>query len=213
MTQRTPRKRGRAKAMSAEQRTEAILAAAAEVFIEQGFDGARVEDVARRAGIAKGTVYLYFPGKEALFRALVRQVAAAPLALGRRLLDGDAMSSAEMLRALIAAIRTEVLESERRRVLRLLLTEGHRFPELAATYHDEVISRGMALIRAIVDRGIRRGEFRNDALVRFPQLLAAPLLLAVLWEGLFDATEKLDTAALLDAHLDLVLAGLRREPA
>ncbi|MEQ9641893.1 MAG: TetR/AcrR family transcriptional regulator [Alphaproteobacteria bacterium] len=194
--------------MSPEQRAASILDAAKAEFVERGFEAARIDDIARRAGIAKGTVYLHFPSKEALFLALVRVAVVPAVHAMRTLVDTAEGSSADLLRGMLALIKRELLGTERRLLVRLILTEGHRFPDLAATYHDEVVSHGMALIRAVIERGVARGEFRADAVARFPQLFAAPVVLAVLWEGLFGARAPLDTDGLLDAHLETLLHGL-----
>lgn len=194
--------------MSPEQRIESILAAARAVFIEKGFAAARIEDVAARAGIAKGTVYLHFDSKEALFKALISSIADTPIGHIEAAAADPDRPSADLLRHAVRVIRDEVLGTDRRLVLRLMLTEGHHFPEVAAFYHDHVIARAMAVLRGIVERGVARGEFARDSLARFPQLFAAPLLLAVMWEGLFDRREPLDVDGLLAAHADLLLHGL-----
>ena len=195
--------------MTQDQRVAAILNAARDVFLERGFAAARVEDVAKRAGIAKGTVYLHFESKDALFKALIASVAKAPIAHMEALLRDEATSSTDILRAMIGIIRREVLESDRRNILRLLMTEGPHFPDIAAYHHDAVVARAMALLRAIVERGVKRGEFANDGLARFPQLFAAPLLLAIVWEALFGAIDPLDVEGLLETHLDVMLNGIR----
>lgn len=208
---RPPRKRA-APALTPnerEARTQALLDAALDVFLERGFEAARLDEVAQRAGVAKGTLYLYFPSKEALFEALIGSVLASPFqAAGEAMLKQD-VPSEMMLRGVIAWAKTEILGTKRQDIARLIISEAARFPELAAFYHREVVSRGMATIRTIVERGVKRGEFRSDAAARFPQLVAAPLLVAVVWTSLFDKVQKLDTSGLLDAHADLLIAGLK----
>jgi len=193
------------------QRIDAILRAALTLFTEQGFQAARIADVARAAGVAKGTVYLYFDSKEALLKALIASHTAPPLEHVSALIENHEGSAEELLRKAIAMLRSEVLETDRRLVIRLVLTEGHRFPDIAAYYHDRVLRRGMAFMSAIVRRGVDRGEFHHDAPARFPQLVLAPLLLAVLWQELFAEHATLDTAAMLDAHVELLLLGMKAE--
>jgi AcrR family transcriptional regulator len=165
---------------SAADRREAILAAALDVFAESGFAPSRLDDVAARAGVAKGTIYLYFASKQALFEALVQTSIGGPVAaIGEAMLASD-LPTADLLRMLFSRVRTEILGTRRREVARLVLSEAGRFPELAAFYHREVVGRGMALIRAIARRGVERGELASDALERFPQLAAAPLVVALL---------------------------------
>lgn len=198
--------------MAPQDRSKAILEAALAVFIDKGFAAARIDDVAKRAGIAKGTVYLYFDGKEALFKELIRSVTAPPTKHLQALLRDDTRTSGELLAQALQILRREILGTERRFVLRLLLTEGQNFPEIAAFYHDEVVAKAMGLLRAIAERGVARGEFARDALARFPQLFAAPMLLAIIWEGLFGRRDPLDVDGLLAAHLDVLLHGLEARP-
>jgi AcrR family transcriptional regulator len=194
---------------AAPDRREAILAAALDVFAESGFAPSRLDDVAARAGVAKGTIYLYFPSKQALFEALVQTSIGGPIgAIGDAMLASDRPTT-DLLRMLFSRVRTEILGTRRREVARLVLSEAGRFPELAAFYHREVVGRGMALIRAIARRGVERGEIASDALERFPQLAAAPLGVALLWTSFFDALEPLDVEGMFDAHVEMLMRGLQ----
>lgn len=204
------RKPGRALTPEERQaRTRQLLDAALDVFLERGFEAARLDEVAKRAGVAKGTLYLYFVSKEALFEDLIRSLIASPIQeVGERMLAQDLPAEA-MLRGLLNWAKTEIFGTRRKDIARLIISEAGRFPELGAFYHREVIGRGTTVIRAIVARGIERGEFTSDALLRFPQLLVAPILLGVIWNGLFSHVEALDTDGLLDAHADLIIRGLK----
>lgn len=192
-----------------QERVEAILAAALDVFSEKGFAPARLEDVAARAGIAKGTIYLYFPSKEALFEALIRSGIAAPIAaMEARLLALDG-STEVLLRALFAWLRQEVLGTRRVEIARLVLSEAPRFPELARLYHEEVVSRGLRLVRRIAERARERGEFGSGEIEAFPHLVIAPALVALLWTASFERFEPLDVEGLFGAHVDLLLRASR----
>jgi AcrR family transcriptional regulator len=192
-----------------EARIKGVLDAALDVFLARGFDAAKLDEVAKRAGIAKGTLYLYFKSKEALFEALIQSLLASPFqAAGEAILKQDLPAEA-MLRGLLAFAKKEILGTRRKDIARLIISEAGRFPDLAAFYHREVVSRGMNMVRSIVERGIRRGEFSSDAAARFPQLVVAPMLVAIVWTGLFDRAQKLDTDGLLDAHADLLIRGLK----
>ena len=190
-------------------REEAILAAALEIFGQKGFAAARLDDVAAKAGVAKGTLYLYFPSKAALFQGLLRSAIAAPMESAAQAMLARDQSAEESLRALIDFLRSHVMGTERATLLRLIVAEGMRFPELAEFHHREVVSRGVEAIRRIAEKGVASGEFRSDALRRFPQLAIAPVLLAVLWDGLFGRIEPLDTDAFLEAHLAVLMQGLK----
>lgn len=185
------------------ERRQAILKAALQEFSQKGFATARLEDVAVRAGIAKGTIYLYFRDKETLFQELIRSemspvVGTLEFALG---LDIPARLAAE--RAIELFLR-EIYGTERKDIIRLIINEGPRFPQLAEFYYREVVSRGIAAVRALLKRAHARGELRSDVLIRFPQLLVAPGIVAIIWQGLFEAHAQLDVAAMMRAHLDLL---------
>jgi AcrR family transcriptional regulator len=192
-----------------EAKLQSILDAALEVFAQKGFAEARLDDVAARAGVAKGTIYLYFPSKEALFEALVHSGIAAPIeAIEARILALDLPIEA-LLRTVFTFLRVEILGTRRRDIIRLLITEGGRFPAIAEFYHREVVSRGLGLLRRLAERSVARGEFRSDELVRFPQLAIAPALVAVLWAHLFQHLEPLDLEAMFDAHVAVLLRALK----
>jgi AcrR family transcriptional regulator len=194
-----------ARAKRGQDRREAILDAALDVFSAQGYAAARLDDVAARAGVAKGTLYLHFRSKQDLFEQLVTH-AVKPVLEGAGQLAGDpgGRPTREIVAALHALFRREVLGTRRREVLRLVLAEGPRFPAIAAFYHREVVSRGLALVRRLAERAVARGEIATDAVARFPHLVFAPLLLAVLWDGLFSQLEPLDVEGLLEAQRNLV---------
>lgn len=208
--ERAGARRGRRRSMPVEHRRRHILAAALDVFAKQGFAQARLDDVARQAGIAKGTVYLYFPTKEALFEALIRSAVDPVLARVEGAATQAELPFDAFLDKLFEAFRSEVLGTERKLVLQLLLREGAQFPEVAEFYHREVLSRGLALMRTVAARAVARGDLAGDALARFPHLIMAPLVLSIVWDGLFGLIDPLDVEGLLAAHKD-VLAGLRRE--
>ena len=190
---------------------QAILDAALDVFAEKGYADTRLEDVAARAGVAKGTIYLYVASKEALFEALVRSGIGAPIeAAAARILALD-VSAEDMLRMLFDWMRREVLATRRKEIARLVIAEAGRFPEIAAFYHREVVGRGVALLREVAARAVARGEFRSDELVRFPQLAIAPGLLALIWTNLFQHLEPLDVEAMFEAHLGLLMRALKGE--
>lgn len=193
-------------------RLQAILDAALDVFLEKGFAEARLDDVAARAGVAKGTIYLYVPSKQGLFEALVKSgIGGALGTIEQKVLSLD-MTAEEQLRALFAFLRQEVLGTRRVDIVRLLLREASRFPELAEIYHREVIGRGLALLRGIAERGVASGEFRSDEIVRFPQLAIAPALLALIWTSLFQRLEPIDIAGMLETHLALMMKALKGQP-
>jgi AcrR family transcriptional regulator len=202
----------RTRKVAPEERRQAILKAALTVFAAHGFEAARLDDVAARAGVAKGTLYLYFRDKEALFEALVRNAVSPLLEQMRRMASAPDISPLQALETFFAVFEKEVLGTERKLLLRLIMAEGPRFPAIAEFYYREVVSHGLAMMRALSGRAVREGAFATDAPARYPQLIVAPLLVAVLWDGLFAKIDPLDVGGLLDAHRE-VLTGKARKVA
>ncbi|MBI3924806.1 MAG: TetR/AcrR family transcriptional regulator [Armatimonadetes bacterium] len=192
-----------------EARPEEITEAALRAFAEKGYADTRLDDVARSAGISKGTIYLYFPSKDELFKAVVRR-SVVPLleALQARLerLEG---STEQFLRQELKGLLRSVLETDARHVVRLIVSEGHRFPDLTEFYFREVVRRGLESLQGILARGEERGEFRPTGLKDAPQLLLAPALMALLWKSTFEAYRPLDLEHFLDTHIDILMDGLR----
>ena len=191
---------------AAEERRSAILAAALEEFTARGYEGARLDDIARRAGIAKGTIYLYFADKEALFQELVRSMVHPLLGTLERM-GGIDIPARVLVEGLLNTFVREVLGTRRRDIVRLILTEGSRFPTIAEFYHREVISRVLTIVRPLLRRAFERGELASDALARFPQLIVAPALVAIMWSGLFEKHEPLDVPEMIRAHLGILFGG------
>jgi AcrR family transcriptional regulator len=194
------------KIRSAERR-DAILSAALDEFSTRGFEAARLDDVARRAGVAKGTIYLYFRDKESLFQELIRAM-LTPL-VGTI----EAMGEAELPLAVLAdriveLFVREVYETRRKDVIRLMISEGRRFPKLAEFYYHEVLSRIIAAVRSLLRRAAARGEV-PEALADFPQIVAAPGLVAIIWSGLFERFEPLDVRKMMKTHVELLFAPRR----
>ena len=205
MEQRSPTRWRRRK----EARPDEILAAALESFAERGFAATRLEDVAARAGISKGTLYLYFKGKEELFKAVVRATLVPNLARVEALAATFEGPSAQLLERLLLTI-AGVVGSRVGAIPKLVIAEAGNFPDLARFYLDEVVRRGLRLIGAILRRGIERGEFRAVDVDHAVFCVIAPMLIAALWKNSFEAhaDAPLDAQALARAHLDLLLRGL-----
>lgn len=188
-----------------EERPGEILAAGLSVFAEHGFSAARLDDVAERAGVAKGTIYLYFSTKEELFEAVVRDAFAPVLDRMTGALALPDMSCTALVELMIRTMYAQIVATERREILRLLIAEAKRFPQLVAFYHREAISRGKAIAREILRRGIESGEFRDSPATRFPEAILGPAILAAVWKLVFEPIEPLDLDRMVEAHLDLVL--------
>ncbi|HEU0155083.1 MAG TPA: TetR/AcrR family transcriptional regulator [Stellaceae bacterium] len=190
-----------------------ILAAALALFAERGFAATRLDDVAARAGVTKGTLYLYFRNKEELFEAVVRQELVPNLARAEAMVDGSRATSFALLEELVGLF-SQIMRSPLGAIPKLVLTEAGNFPDLARFYSDEVVDRGTALFRRLIERGIAAGEFRPVDVESTVMCIAAPLLLAALWRHSFErvSDRRLDAEALGRAVLDLLRHGLAAEP-
>ena len=192
-----------------EARPGEILDAALACFAEHGFAATRLDAVAKRAGVTKGTLYLYFPNKEELFKAVVRQAIVANIARGEALVAESAEPAAVLLERLIHHW-AELIPTPASAIPKLVLAEAGNFPDLARFYLDEVVNRGRELIRGVIQKGIVRGEFRAVDVESGTYCVIAPMVLAMLWRHSFAPhdSEALDAKALADAHLQLLLRGL-----
>ena len=200
-----PRKRAPNRAEKSEARRQAIVTAALAEFCARGFAATRIDDVARRAGVAKGTIYLHFRDKEALFREIVGTM-LVPIVAVLEGPPGDVPIRAVLERFADMFVQ-QVYATERRNVLRLVMTEGPRFPELAEFYYRQVVERAMAAMRGLLQRARERGELANDTLIRFPQLIVAPGMVAIIWSGLFERFSPLDVGAMMRAHIGMLFEG------
>jgi AcrR family transcriptional regulator len=206
-TSNRPRSAEAVKPKRAEQallRRRAIVDAAITEFLEKGFAATRMEDIARRAGVAKGTIYLNFKDKEALFAAIVEQEIRPNVdtaALGPR--PGEALAG--YADRVIVPLVGELVGSRRAAIIRLLIGEAGRFPKLAEVYFRLVVEPGLRGVRAMVRRALKRGELRDHMLLKFPHLVVAPAIFSVIWTGLFQDFSALDVEAMLRAYYQHVL--------
>ena len=193
-----------------EARPDEITAAALELFVERGFAATRLEDVAARAGVSKGTVYLYFANKEDLFKAVVREGLVSPIAEMKGFVEQFPGDSFSLLRTLILGWWEKVGATRLSGIPKLLCGESGNFPELVRFYLAEVVEPGHAVLTAIVRRGIARGEFRDMDAEQAALLIAAPMLQLMLWRNALEpqSTYKIDALRYLEYHLDVLERGL-----
>lgn len=190
-------------------RREDILAAARDEFIARGFAAARMDDIAARVGISKAAVYLQFASKEAVFRALVSEVVATSLP---RITPPDVAgrNAAELLRQFIEAAFELVTRPEMLFLPRLIIGEGHKFPELVRFYHDEAIIRILGILEGIVRQGIERGELTCDDPANACRTIAGGIILTALWLTVLVpvGAARIDVPAAARTHADTVINGL-----
>jgi AcrR family transcriptional regulator len=202
---RYPRWRRRKEARPGE-----ILAAALEEFVDRGYSATRLEDVARRAGVTKGTVYLYFTNKEDLFKAVVRESFVPELARGERAVAEFTGTSRELFRELIERWWTVLGSSRLSGIPKLMTSEAANFPDLARFYYEEVVKRGHQLIATVLQRGVDRGEFREMDIPTTVRLVMAPLMFQLVMKHSFHrcVNDNLSPPALLDRHVEVFLDGI-----
>lgn len=199
-----------------EARPQEILDAALAVFAERGFAAASMEQVAARAGISKGTLYLYFSSKEELFKAVVRAAIVPALEAAEEDAAHDVPAMA-ILERLLAGIAARVITGPAGVIPKLMIAESGTFPDLARFYRDEVIRRALALVVRVLERGVVLGEFRPLDTAATAPLVVAPLLMAALWRHSFatlddgDHPPALEPAALMRVHLDHLRRALGAE--
>jgi AcrR family transcriptional regulator len=191
------------------ERPQEILEAAFVEFSRNGYASTTLDQIAERAGVTKGTIYVYFENKEHLFISMVREITKTTLDTVHEMFETHEGSTAELLRAQFSFMYQHIVEDKRRReVVRMLIAEAPRFPELADRYHQEILRPCLDMLRQAIQRGMDRGEFRKSTIVNVPQVVIAPIALVDLWMMMFDDRQPLDLKAYFNAHLDLVLNGL-----
>lgn len=191
-------------------RPEEITAAALALFVERGYANTRLEDVAARAGVSKGTLYLYFTNKQELFKAVVREGLVSPIAEVRGLIDGYEGRSFDLLGMVLRGWWQRIGSTAVSGIPKLMLAEARNFPEIARFYLDEVVKPGLEAIIAIVDRGVKTGEFRQVDARHVAQLVFAPTMLISCWThslAPFDP-QGMEPTRLIDEHLEMLRRGL-----
>jgi AcrR family transcriptional regulator len=201
-SRRAPRRRRK------EARPVELVEAGLQEFAIHGFAAARLDDVARRAGVVKGTIYRYFPDKEALFLAAVRSRITPVFDEISGFVDAFPGSTRDLLTLILETIHRQLVNSDLRVLVRIIIAEGERFPALTELYYRETVSKGRALLERVVARGIARGEVREGAAADLPIVIVAPAIMAAIWRMTFDRHAPISAEAFLAAHLDLVFNGL-----
>jgi AcrR family transcriptional regulator len=191
-----------------EDRPQEITEAALEAFTEKGYAATRVEEVAKRAGVSKGLLYLYFKTKEELFKAVVKSVVIRRIDQLIETIESTELSSEDFMRGPLLSFMKQVPGSPVAIVIRLLIAEGSRHPDLVDYYYDNVVAKGLAAISAFVERGVERGEFRQSAVSELPQLFLAPVMLSIIW-GIIFKSRPLDTDKLIETQIDMLLTKIK----
>jgi AcrR family transcriptional regulator len=193
-----------------EERPAELMAAALDLFVERGYAATRLDDVAARAGVSKGTLYLYFSSKEELFKAVIRSGIVPLIEQGERLHEEHQGSAGELLRKIVFAWWQSVGSSKLGGIPKLMFSECRNFPEIGQFYFEEVISRSYRLIESVMESGMTSGEFRRMDANYATRLVVAPIVLLLLWRYSFDFCESksVDAESYLEQHLDVFISGL-----
>lgn len=212
-TQAPAQRRARRK----EARPGELLEAALALFVEKGFAATRVEEVAARAGVSKGTLFLYFPSKEDLFKAVVRENIAGRFIEWNEEFEQFTGDTVELVRYAMQSWWERIGMTPASGITKLVMSEAGTFPEIAAFYQQEVIGPGHALIRRILQRGVDRGEFRDLPLDYAVYSLIAPMIFLLMWKHSMapccPPSHQLDPVSFIDTQVDLILRGMLKQPA
>jgi AcrR family transcriptional regulator len=192
-----------------------IVEAAFAVFGEKGFAAARLDDIAARAGVSKGALYLYFETKEALFRAVVHDMVAPNVVALTTFAETFPGSFAELVRMMLPRAAQVLVATGAGRVVKMVVGEGRNFPELARAWHDEIILPALSVMRRRIERGQAAGELVAGDARYYAYSLMGPMLLGVIWREVMEpvGAEPVDLEALASQHVEAVLKGLLKEPA
>jgi AcrR family transcriptional regulator len=199
----------------AEDRPREICAAALEVFAEKGFAAAKLDEIAKRAGVSKGTLYLYFEDKEQLFRAVVRDTVVPNVENLRAALIQTGLPFADLVRLFLGQFVEIANRVPIGAVAKMVISESRNFPELAKVWHDEVVSKGIGTLTALIEMGQAKGEVRDGDARLHAFTLMGPMLMGLLYRETLEPVggAPLDFGALARQHADTVLSGLLAEPA
>ena len=199
-----------------EARPGELLDAALALFVEKGFAATRVEEVAARAGVSKGTLFLYFPSKEELFKAVVRETIAGRFTEWNQELDEFQGDSAELLRYAMQSWWERIGMTAASGITKLVMSESGTFPEIAAFYQQEVIGPGHDLLKRVLQRGMDRGEFRAMELEYAVYSLIAPMIFLLMWKHSMapccPPSQQIDPVSFIDTQVGLLLNGMLVRP-
>ncbi len=191
-----------------EERPAEITQAALEAFAEHGYAATRVDEVAKRAGVSKGLLYLYFKTKEELFKAVIRSFVVPKIDELTAIVDSSELSSEEFLRGPFLDFVKTLPGSPVGILIRLMIAEGPKHPDLLQFYWENVVSRGLGALNELLQRGVQTGEFRQSAVSEQPQLFVMPVLFSVIFTLLFSEA-RLDSDRLIETQVDLLITHLK----
>lgn len=195
-----------------ESRPGELIQSALDVFVEKGYAATRLDEVAKRAGVSKGTVYLYFTNKEELFKAVVRDTVVATIDTAQSVVDNHNGSVADLVRKLMRTWWDNLGATPVSAIPKIIVSEAGNFPEIAKFYHEEVLRRGERMSVPVIQRGIESGEFRDVDSKMARHLIIAPFFYLCIWQFSFAqcTEERMDIERFVDMHIDMILRGLMK---
>lgn len=197
----------------ADARPDEVLDAALTVFMREGFEAARVEDIAKIAGISKATVYLYFPSKVTLLEGLVKRSISPVAIMVEKMLEQFKGTAKEAIALVLELVSSRMLDPKVYGVPVIVMREANRFPDLAKIYHDEVLSHVLPALRSVIDRGIASGELRNVDAEFTVKNIIGPLFMHVVAAGIFGVGDSSGAGlqTFMANHLDVLFNGISKE--
>lgn len=187
-----------------------IVEAAFEEFVKRGYEATRLEDIAARAGVTKGTIYVYFENKEALFVSMVTQISREHVSSLARELDAITQTGPDFMRPFLTLFSARIARHDRMtEVLRLLIAEAPRFPKLVDQHFDEFIAPILARVERWLAEGQADGTLRRSGLVNIPEMILGPTMMLQIWMLLFANRRPIDIATYCDTQLDFILNGVQ----
>lgn len=191
-----------------EDRPAEITEAALATFAEKGYAQTRVSDVAKRAGVSKGLLYLYFKTKEELFKAVIRSFVSPKFEALVKSMD-QTESAEAFLRGPFLRFAKMLPRSPARILIRLMIAEGPKHPDLVSWYWQTIVSKAIPALGRLIQRGVDHGEFKPSAIQQFPHLLVAPVFFSTVFQMVFRDQAELDSDAMMDAHIETVLSAIK----
>ena len=191
-----------------------IIDAALALFVEKGFAGTRLDDVAERAGLSKAAIYLYFADKTALFQGVIQQAVGRNLGMVEAMLAQHRGPVATLIPGILEFMAGRIEDTPMAAVAKVVISESRAFPDIGRFYLKEVIGRGFPLLTGLIERGITQGEFRKVDAAMTVRSLVGPMLLGGIWKTVFEpiGAETLDVRALARHHADLMMHALTPHP-
>jgi AcrR family transcriptional regulator len=196
-----------------EDRPEEITQAALAAFAEKGYAATKVDEVAKRAGVSKGLLYLYFKTKEDLFKAVIRSFVSPRIDALISNFEETELSAEEFIRGPFLSFAKAIPQSPVRVLIRLMIAEGRKHPDLVQWYWDNVVARAIEALRSLFDKGVANGEFQQSALNEYPQLLVTGVFFSTVFTTVFKQQANLDTDSFIEAHVDMVLDSIKAQAA